>query len=105
MHEPQATDEVCDKTPGQRPIWRRSVERQNPTERVIEMTLPDLSAPIARMDQDDLATLADVLPSMKWQAPEGSEQRTWAENLMRLVIVAQEVREDIQRKGSSQMPS
>ncbi|MFE2558886.1 hypothetical protein ACFXGT_23250 [Streptomyces sp. NPDC059352] len=59
------------------------------------MTLPDLSASIARMDQDDLAILADVLPSMKWQAPEGSEQRTWADALMDRVIDAQEAHEDI----------
>ncbi len=53
----------------------------------------DLSASIAKMDQDDLAALADLLPSMKWQAPEGSERRTWADALMRRVIDAQEGRE------------
>ncbi|MFF3887427.1 hypothetical protein [Streptomyces sp. NPDC001914] len=45
------------------------------------------------MDQDDLAALADILPSMKWQAPEGSKRRTWADALMRRVIDAQEARE------------
>lgn len=53
----------------------------------------DLSASIAKMDQDDLAALADILPSMKWQAPEGSKRRTWADTLMRRVIDAQEARE------------
>lgn len=56
------------------------------------MTL-DLSAAVARMDRDDLATLADILPSVKWQAPEGSERHTWADSLMRRVIDAQEARE------------
>ncbi|MGX1026582.1 hypothetical protein [Streptomyces sp. SAI-097] len=46
------------------------------------MTL-GLSASVARMDHDDLAALADILPSMKWQAPEGSGRRTWADTLMR----------------------
>ncbi|MGV2919916.1 hypothetical protein [Streptomyces alfalfae] len=45
------------------------------------------------MDRDDLAALADVLPSMKRQAPEGSERRTWADTLMRCVIDAREARE------------
>ncbi|WOX21052.1 hypothetical protein [Streptomyces solicathayae] len=57
------------------------------------MTLPDLSASIARMDQDDLAALADVLPSMKWQSPEGSEQRMWADTTLDQIIDAQEARE------------
>ncbi|WP_432247057.1 hypothetical protein ACRAR1_02755 [Streptomyces sanyensis] len=45
------------------------------------------------MDQDDLAILVDVLPSMKWQAPEGSEQRTRADALMDRVVDAQEAHE------------
>ncbi|MFD8228321.1 hypothetical protein ACFV16_29695 [Streptomyces massasporeus] len=53
----------------------------------------DLSVSIAKMDQDDLAALADILPSMKWQAREGSKRRTWADALMRRVIDAQEARE------------
>jgi hypothetical protein len=52
-----------------------------------------LSASIARMDHDDLAVLADIVPSMKWQAPEGSERHSWADTLMREVIHAQEARE------------
>ncbi|MGW4551142.1 hypothetical protein ACWEN4_33070 [Streptomyces violaceorubidus] len=56
------------------------------------MTL-DLCASVGRMDHDDLAALADILPSMKWQAPQGSERRTWADALMRRVIDAQEAHE------------
>jgi hypothetical protein len=53
----------------------------------------DLSTSIAKMDQDDLAALADILPSMKWQAREGSERRVWADTLMGQVVAAQEARE------------
>ncbi|MFD7886397.1 hypothetical protein ACFV3N_28625 [Streptomyces bauhiniae] len=60
---------------------------------MIEVTLPDLSAAIARMDHEDLVDLADVLPSMKWQTLEGSERRAWADGLMDQVIAAQEARE------------
>lgn len=57
------------------------------------LDLPDLSTSIAHMDCDDLAVLADILPGMKWQAPEGSERRTWADTLMGQVVAAQEARE------------
>ncbi|MEU8884574.1 hypothetical protein [Streptomyces hydrogenans] len=59
----------------------------------------DLSASIAKMDQDDLAALADLLPSMKWQAPEGSERRYWADTLLKRVIDAQEAREQAATVG------
>lgn len=73
-------------------MWRRSVDEEAPTGSVIIMTL-DLSASVARMDHDDLAALADILPGVLWRAPVGSERHTWADTLMRRVIDAQEARE------------
>ncbi len=55
--------------------------------------LPDLSVSIARMDRDDLAVLADILPGAFWRAPAGTERRDWADTLMGQVIAAQEARE------------
>ncbi|MFF8444768.1 hypothetical protein ACF07U_28340 [Streptomyces californicus] len=58
------------------------------------MTLPDdLSASIARMDQDDLSALADILPGALWRAPAGTERHAWADSLMAQVIAAQEANE------------
>lgn len=57
--------------------------------------LPDLSASVARMDRDDLAVLADILPGALWRTPVGTERHTWADTLMGQVIAAQEVHERV----------
>ncbi|MFJ7112656.1 hypothetical protein ACIQW4_05620 [Streptomyces albogriseolus] len=58
---------------------------------------PDLSDTIARLDVDDLAVLADVLPGLKWG---GSDT---AAALLALVVEAQEAHEQgspISRPGA-----
>jgi hypothetical protein len=51
------------------------------------------SESIARLDNDDLRTMADVLPALKWSYPEGSDTRPPAETPLAEVIEAQEAYE------------
>lgn len=62
---------------------------------VITMTLDieRVSQAIARMDHDDLANLADVLPALRWDPPEGDDNRARAEVLLGRVVEAQEAYE------------
>lgn len=55
----------------------------------------------SRMDQEDLSALADIVPGVLWRTSPGSNLHTWADNLMRRVIDAQEARE---RRGAAPPP-
>ncbi|MFF0262596.1 hypothetical protein ACFYR2_27705 [Streptomyces microflavus] len=52
------------------------------------MALDDID--LTRMDWDDLGRLADMLPTLKWGSPIGSEAHTRAARLTARVIEAQE---------------
>ncbi|MEU7551600.1 hypothetical protein AB0B01_04420 [Streptomyces sp. NPDC044571] len=62
---------------------------------MITMTLDieRVAQSIARMDRDDLANLADVLPALKWDIPEGGDTRAQTEILLSQVVEAQEAYE------------